>query len=336
MAYAAEIHNMDLDPLDLSDLGLLRLPACLFTDPIFADANISGNKCSQFPKELTVGSVRNIKLYEQMGKQITKNQLFGCSDILGQIVSFSDPSQIGDIALVNKDFNQANRFGILERLKDYKKNHYKELPEELQKKLDRAISLPIDRLLLKDIVVLDKNIDSFLEKRLDQLHNLVACMYSMMIDGYDSDDELPSRTEFDQKVESCRKIINTMPKDIQKSFFENEVIICLLSDMLERKIAPEESENELYNMLFFMKVMQQDYDETYSAYKARILDILTPQKKNQLRKVSDAVPLERRDAVLEDPNYKKALRSVMEMALPQNTSTQEIIDMKYNFLSDIE
>ncbi len=61
--------------LDLSNLHLTELPMVLFTNPIFEDANLTGNLIEKFPEHLTLGSVHNIKNFKVVKEAIELNPL---------------------------------------------------------------------------------------------------------------------------------------------------------------------------------------------------------------------------------------------------------------------
>ncbi|MES2199450.1 MAG: hypothetical protein V4489_04710 [Chlamydiota bacterium] len=163
--YSTHIKDLDLPSLDLSNLELLELPSCLFTDPIFAAANISGNKCEKFPQELTIGSVRNIDLYEKLTEQIElfqpKTSARKAFDILP--IAIQTSQYAGSISseatyAVNKTFNAANTQIIKERLQEYKEKHYNELPIGIQNSLDKLETLSLKEKKALDIEIQKRNL----------------------------------------------------------------------------------------------------------------------------------------------------------------------------------
>ena len=143
--YATPITNPNLPPLDLSNLGLIELPACLFTDPIFDDANIAGNKCARFPQELTIGSIHNIRPYEQMIKQIkinnfSVNRVLTNPDFVAHSLSFLNTKDSAATKATSKSFQEGSVLSSRERLQNIKENLsiYNHLSPELQQELDKV------------------------------------------------------------------------------------------------------------------------------------------------------------------------------------------------------
>ncbi|MBS0628297.1 MAG: hypothetical protein JSS09_08810 [Verrucomicrobia bacterium] len=65
-------------PLDLSNLGLTQLPKCLFINPIFNNANLSGNPLEDLPEGLTIGSICNLENHAYVKKVLTLSKIPIC------------------------------------------------------------------------------------------------------------------------------------------------------------------------------------------------------------------------------------------------------------------
>ena len=151
--------------LDLSNLGLTKLPACLFRDPIFANTIISGNKCAKFPEGLPIGFICNNALFEQILEQIEKspsNKVFNNPELTGTalfpLLNLKDSTKMTS---TSRSFNEGTTLSSRERLENYKNKYYNYLPPGIQTKLDnlkilskedcKALDIEIDK-LEKDII----------------------------------------------------------------------------------------------------------------------------------------------------------------------------------------
>ena len=145
----SNLQDIDIPPLDLSKLSLTELPARLFTDPIFAKTNICWDRITKLPPELTIGSLRNIELYEKLtkhlshveGKAHSARAVLTNPDLAHSILAYSSPGDSNTSGAVNQAFWSGSNIAIYDRLQNYKKDNYHELPPEIQKELDQVDEL---------------------------------------------------------------------------------------------------------------------------------------------------------------------------------------------------
>ncbi len=231
--YAAPITKPKLPPLDLSNLRLTELPACLFTDPIFSGANIAGNKCDKFPQELTIGSVCNIRLYEQMIEQINTpvKRVLRNPDLVGHIHSFLNTKESNAIAGTSTSFKKGDVLSSRERLENIKKNPsiYNRLSPELQQELNNVNIRRSEEGYLspKDCHTLDVKIAIFLDQQkilslLKKYQTLSHIPMDTNLDTLSFEDlkklkkETSFRLENDSLILAFPKILNQIPSELKQ------------------------------------------------------------------------------------------------------------------------
>jgi hypothetical protein len=137
--------------LNLKNLELSSLPACLFTDQRFKDTQIEENPLLYYPKRLPIGRIQNHNLFDKMANAISANsssraiQLINKADgILAAITAFTDTCF--DTA-VNKNLSKAKNLQYLSEFERYqntreKSFHFEDfLSAELKKDIDSLFML---------------------------------------------------------------------------------------------------------------------------------------------------------------------------------------------------
>jgi Leucine-rich repeat (LRR) protein len=131
--------------LDLRGLGLTSLPRCIFTDERFKECLFEENPLKHFPKNLPIGKIQNVELFDKMRSIIAiergklSQKVFSNQAVQASINAFTDLSQ--DTA-VNKEFAKIKKLQYRVELQRYREKIDKDfslkdaVSEGLQKEIE--------------------------------------------------------------------------------------------------------------------------------------------------------------------------------------------------------
>jgi hypothetical protein len=154
--------------LDLQNLNLTSLPACLFTDPRFKNTLLEGNPLERFPKKLPICNICNDELFDEMAKIISiftgnlTKKVFSENSFINTFNAFTSLSQ--DTA-INKQTRALKEAQYERDLREYQRKREEDpqfefcIPGAVKEDVDTFISLLSNKVSAESILAQNRSPD---------------------------------------------------------------------------------------------------------------------------------------------------------------------------------